>query len=242
MRRHACLPNLRSYLQRLQLIPGTDRHDQEEISLSRRPSPSKPVHVSAHFGKWLTIKYISDPFKHEKEIVRPRHQCSRELAYCDHRKDRGAVIGSAIDLLAARASVQGTGLAHRAGAIALMLPASPITLIVQGITEGLVRLAKMDATLGRAATVRQREVSLVTAGNHRLAVAVILFAKFMYENSLQRWWLHRETRIRCRFIPSCTEYAVRAVHKYGFWSGLRLIGDRFRRCNQMYEGDYVDFP
>ncbi|HCG00865.1 MAG TPA: membrane protein insertion efficiency factor YidD [Chloroflexi bacterium] len=82
----------------------------------------------------------------------------------------------------------------------------------------------------------------IASGDHQRAVAVILFALFMYQHSLQHWWLHRKTAYRCRFIPSCTEYAVRAVDKYGFSPGLLLIGDRFRRCNPMFEGDYVDFP
>ena len=46
----------------------------------------------------------------------------------------------------------------------------------------------------------------------------------------------------CRFIPSCSEYAVRAVDQYGFRRGLRMIGSRLHRCQSAYEGDYIDFP
>ena len=64
----------------------------------------------------------------------------------------------------------------------------------------------------------------------------------LYRRSLLRNYLHR-TGDPCRFIPSCSEYAVRATRKYGFWRGLMLTGDRFRRCTPSYRGDHwVDFP
>lgn len=63
----------------------------------------------------------------------------------------------------------------------------------------------------------------------------------LYQRSLLHGWLHRNG-YGCRFIPSCTEYAIRAVNKYGFWYGILLTGGRFRRCVPFYQGDYVDFP
>jgi uncharacterized protein len=71
---------------------------------------------------------------------------------------------------------------------------------------------------------------------------VIRFAIFLYKRSWIRQRLHRRRKSRCRFIPSCSEYAIRAVQKYGLIRGLILIGGRFRRCRIDYEGDYVDFP
>ena len=47
---------------------------------------------------------------------------------------------------------------------------------------------------------------------------------------------------RCRFIPSCGEYAVLAVERFGLRRGLRLLGGRLRRCSPDYVGDYLDFP
>lgn len=71
---------------------------------------------------------------------------------------------------------------------------------------------------------------------------IIRLAIFLYEHSLIRKYLHRNSESRCRFIPSCSEYCLLAVRKYGLGRGLILIGGRFRRCWPGYQGDYVDFP
>ncbi|WP_157658155.1 membrane protein insertion efficiency factor YidD [Burkholderia ubonensis] len=63
-----------------------------------------------------------------------------------------------------------------------------------------------------------------------------------YRHSWIRSYVHRKSDSKCRFIPSCSEYAEMAVRRYGLWRGLILIGGRFRRCRPDYRGDYVDFP
>ncbi|PCI40967.1 MAG: hypothetical protein COB46_05300 [Rhodospirillaceae bacterium] len=47
-------------------------------------------------------------------------------------------------------------------------------------------------------------------------------------------------RERCRFDPSCSNYAILALEKYGVWKGLQLIVDRLQRCCYPNEGE--DFP
>ncbi len=37
-------------------------------------------------------------------------------------------------------------------------------------------------------------------------------------------------RKRCRFEPSCSEYMILAIEKYGFFTGIRKGIDRLRRC------------
>lgn len=64
---------------------------------------------------------------------------------------------------------------------------------------------------------------------------------FIYRQSLLRDWLRRRGH-SCRFIPSCTEYAVRSVRKYGLWHGLLITCGRISRCHPGYRGDYLDFP
>lgn len=63
----------------------------------------------------------------------------------------------------------------------------------------------------------------------------------LYRRSFLYNYLHRRG-YPCLFIPSCSEYAIRAVKKYGFWRGLLLTGDRFRRCDVSYRGYWIDFP
>lgn len=45
---------------------------------------------------------------------------------------------------------------------------------------------------------------------------------------------------RCRFIPTCSQYAVEAIEKYGPWKGGFLALKRFLRCHPFYKGDLYD--
>jgi putative membrane protein insertion efficiency factor len=47
---------------------------------------------------------------------------------------------------------------------------------------------------------------------------------------------------RCKYYPSCSEYAVQAVRSYGVLRGLILAGWRLMRCNPWSTGgvDYVE--
>lgn len=42
----------------------------------------------------------------------------------------------------------------------------------------------------------------------------------------------------CRFYPTCSEYAVQAVTKYGVVKGLLLAAYRIVRCNPFSPGGY----
>ncbi|MGH2913910.1 MAG: membrane protein insertion efficiency factor YidD [Solirubrobacteraceae bacterium] len=41
---------------------------------------------------------------------------------------------------------------------------------------------------------------------------------------------------RCRYYPSCSEYAVQAVQRFGILRGLVLAGWRLLRCNPWSPG------
>jgi len=47
---------------------------------------------------------------------------------------------------------------------------------------------------------------------------------------------------RCKYHPSCSEYAVTAIRRYGILRGLVLAGWRLLRCNPWSHGgvDFVD--
>ena len=47
---------------------------------------------------------------------------------------------------------------------------------------------------------------------------------------------------RCKYYPTCSEYAVGAVRRYGILSGLVLAAWRLLRCNPLSDGgfDYVE--
>ena len=44
----------------------------------------------------------------------------------------------------------------------------------------------------------------------------------------------------CRFIPTCSQYALQAVEKYGVLRGGWLALRRFLRCHPFYKGDFYD--
>jgi hypothetical protein len=46
----------------------------------------------------------------------------------------------------------------------------------------------------------------------------------------------------CRFYPTCSEYAVEAIEKYGPVKGLRLSVWRVLRCNPFCRGGFDPVP
>ncbi|HMM06843.1 MAG TPA: membrane protein insertion efficiency factor YidD [Clostridiales bacterium] len=42
----------------------------------------------------------------------------------------------------------------------------------------------------------------------------------------------------CRFQPTCSQYALEAVGKYGIWKGGRKAIWRILRCNPFCKGGY----
>jgi putative membrane protein insertion efficiency factor len=43
---------------------------------------------------------------------------------------------------------------------------------------------------------------------------------------------------RCKYYPSCSEYAAQAVERFGILRGLVLAGWRLLRCNPWSHGGY----
>jgi putative membrane protein insertion efficiency factor len=42
----------------------------------------------------------------------------------------------------------------------------------------------------------------------------------------------------CKYEPSCSEYAIQAVRKYGLFKGSALAGWRLLRCNPWSHGGH----
>ncbi|MCR4718199.1 MAG: membrane protein insertion efficiency factor YidD [Firmicutes bacterium] len=47
---------------------------------------------------------------------------------------------------------------------------------------------------------------------------------------------------RCRFTPTCSEYAICALEKYGFFKGGFLAVWRLLRCNPFCKGGFDPVP
>lgn len=55
-----------------------------------------------------------------------------------------------------------------------------------------------------------------------------------------RWAISPYRPPSCRFIPTCSVYAVEAIEKYGAVKGGWLAFKRILRCNPFYKGDIYD--
>ncbi|HXO08041.1 MAG TPA: membrane protein insertion efficiency factor YidD [Solirubrobacteraceae bacterium] len=58
-----------------------------------------------------------------------------------------------------------------------------------------------------------------------------LRAVFVLPIRAYQWLLSPLLGPRCKYYPSCSEYAAQAVQRYGILRGLVLAGWRLLRCN-----------
>ena len=46
----------------------------------------------------------------------------------------------------------------------------------------------------------------------------------------------------CRYIPTCSDYAMTAIERYGAMKGGRMAASRVLRCNPFSKGGYDPVP
>jgi len=46
----------------------------------------------------------------------------------------------------------------------------------------------------------------------------------------------------CRHYPTCSQYAIEALDKHGFFKGTYLASVRILKCNPFFEGGYDPVP
>lgn len=42
----------------------------------------------------------------------------------------------------------------------------------------------------------------------------------------------------CRFVPTCSEYAIEAIEKHGPWTGTKMAARRILRCHPFGASGY----
>ena len=59
----------------------------------------------------------------------------------------------------------------------------------------------------------------------------------LYQLALSPWW-----PCCCRFVPSCSEYALEAYARHGVWRGTLLTFTRIMRCHPGCRGGHDPVP
>ncbi len=116
------------------------------------------------------------------------------------------------------------------------------------IRWGRVALYLLLPALAAAALVLCLKQVQVSPGGRILAAAAFLLAYFLLTAKRAILCLIRiyqrlapdSLRNKCRFEPSCSEYMILAIEKYGLIKGLRKGFGRFSRCNT--KGGGFDYP
>ena len=57
---------------------------------------------------------------------------------------------------------------------------------------------------------------------------------------LYRKYLSPLKSTKCPYYPTCSQYGLEAIEKYGAFKGGWLAFKRLMRCNPFYKGDYFD--
>jgi hypothetical protein len=68
-----------------------------------------------------------------------------------------------------------------------------------------------------------------------LFITTIKLYKFLVSPVLSRW-------VHCKFYPTCSDYAIEALNKYGTVVGLKKTVTRLRRCNPYNGESCIDYP
>lgn len=51
-------------------------------------------------------------------------------------------------------------------------------------------------------------------------------------------WISPALPVACRYVPTCSEYALEAVERYGVLRGGFMAAVRLLRCNPLFKGGY----
>ncbi len=65
----------------------------------------------------------------------------------------------------------------------------------------------------------------------------IVFLIRMYQATFSLW-----LGPKCRFIPSCSAYAIEAIQKHGVWKGMALSIKRISKCHPRGGSGYDPVP
>ena len=65
---------------------------------------------------------------------------------------------------------------------------------------------------------------------------LLIFLIHFYQKNISSWL--EQKNIRCKYYPTCSEYAKQAIEKYGALKGSALAIKRILKCNPFSKGGY----
>ncbi|QVV90123.1 membrane protein insertion efficiency factor YidD [Methanospirillum sp. J.3.6.1-F.2.7.3] len=77
--------------------------------------------------------------------------------------------------------------------------------------------------------------------NNPLVLLSIIGIRIIWHGKIGRTY-NRKKRIICRFHPSCSNYAIMALKKHGFFRGWAMAIGRIKRCNPKNLESCIDYP
>jgi len=76
------------------------------------------------------------------------------------------------------------------------------------------------------------------ASNNKNEIQFVFSSLFLFYKS----FISSQDNSRCNFTPSCSEYALQSIKKFGFFKGSLNALDRLSRCNGLAPEQYEIDP
>ncbi|MEC7186015.1 MAG: membrane protein insertion efficiency factor YidD [Bacteroidota bacterium] len=70
----------------------------------------------------------------------------------------------------------------------------------------------------------------------------LLAIPFIYLIKFYRFFISPMLGSNCRHSPTCSEYGLIALKKYGVFKGMYLTTKRIIKCNSLFKGGYDPVP
>ncbi len=75
-----------------------------------------------------------------------------------------------------------------------------------------------------------------------IKISRFLALPFIYIIKLYRVFLSPLLGSNCRYNPTCSEYGIISLKKYGVFKGSYLTLKRIIKCNSLFKGGYDPVP
>lgn len=73
-------------------------------------------------------------------------------------------------------------------------------------------------------------------------ISRFLAIPFIYLIKIYRVFISPLLGSNCRHTPTCSEYGIIALKKYGVFKGSFLTAKRILKCNSLFKGGYDPVP